>query len=201
MENDEQEKEIVNPALKTIPVEKKKKPLWEFVRFAILSLLIVVPFRAFVAQPFVVSGSSMVPTFQSGQYLIVDEISYRLREPKRGEVIVFKPPKNPSVYYIKRIVGLPGETIKIEGKKIIIKNDEYTEGFELKEPYIKVEPPRNFEKTIPKGEYFVMGDNRGASSDSRSWGTLPKNLIIGRAYLRLFPLAEASVLPGDYQDY
>jgi signal peptidase I len=152
----------------------------------------------FVMQPFIVSGSSMFPTFKDGQYLIIDELSYHFREPARGDVIVFKPPMNLKTYYIKRIIGLPGETVIINGANIIIKNEVHPEGFILTQPYIETPSDDKVEKTLGPDEYYVLGDNRTASSDSRYWGTLPRKDITGRAFLRLFPFTQVSYLPGEY---
>src|SRR3989344_8155579 len=102
--------------------KSNKQSFWELARFALMAIAIVVPIRIFIAQPFFVSGSSMVPTFQDGQYLIIDEISYRFREPVRDEVIVFKYPKDTTKFFIKRIIGLPNETLTIHGNKVMIKN-------------------------------------------------------------------------------
>lgn len=171
----------------------------EFVRFVFIVLIIVVPIRAFVAQPFIVSGHSMDPTFADGEYLIVDEISYRFHAPARGDVIVFRPPQDENRFYIKRVIGLPGETVTIEGATVIIQNESGDESFPLEEPYIQ-KPGRDGKRswTLKNDEYFVMGDNRRESSDSRSWGALPEHEIVGRAYLRLLPLRSIDILPGKY---
>lgn len=185
------------------PKEHRKESIWDILRFALIALVIVVPIRIFVAQPFIVSGSSMVPTFQNGEYLIVDELSYRIKDPIRGDVIIFKYPNDETKYFIKRIIGLPGETIKIHKDQITIINDANPEGFVLVEPYIK-EAMRNqtpLTRTLNDSEYFVMGDNRSASSDSRTWGNLPEDNIVGKTFLRLFPLKAISVAPGIYNDY
>lgn len=197
--NDEQN------TLKSVEDIKSKDSgsFWELVRFALIALIIVIPFRLFVAQPFKVSGSSMIPTFQDQNYLIVDEISYRLEKPKRGDVVIFHPPgQNKSIYYIKRVIGLPGETIKISGSTVTIINDDHKDGFVLDEPYVKNKSTSdNMEKTLGSSDYFVMGDNRPWSSDSRSWGVLPIENIIGRAFLRLLPIKEISAFPGEYNNY
>lgn len=181
-------------------IEQKKSSIWETVKFVALALLIVTPIRMFIAQPFIVNGSSMDPTFATGQYLIVDEISYRLHTPKRGDVIVLRYPRDPKKFFIKRIIGLPGETVEIDGGAVTIRNAEHPEGFELSEPYIMYPKNDTLAKTMGTGEYFVMGDNRAASSDSRYWGTVPEDLIVGRAFLRLLPIASAAVLPGEYNN-
>ena len=172
------------------------RALREIVTLVILALLIVVPIRVFIAQPFVVEGLSMFPTFGDHDYLIVDEISYRIGDPERGDVIIFRYPGNPSVFYIKRIIGLPGETVRIErGAVAITKVDGSTLTFD--EPYVVTEDATyTLTSTLGAGQYFVMGDNRPKSSDSRVWGPLPKEDIIGRAYLRVFPFDKAGVLPG-----
>lgn len=166
-------------------------------RFALIALLIVIPVRWFIAQPFIVRGTSMVPTFENNEYLIVDQVTYRFEEPKRGDVIIMRYPKDPKTFFIKRIIGLPNETVEIQGKRVIIRKDG-VEAFTLNEPYLEVERTRNEYKsyTLGSDEYFVMGDNRYASSDSRSWGNLPKEDIVGRAVLRLFPPSRITVLPG-----
>ena len=179
------------------------KNTWDMVKFAVIALLIVIPVRMFIAQPFIVSGESMFPTFHDGQYLIVDEISYLTGEPHRGDVVIFKYPGDTSRYFIKRIIGLPNEKIVIENSTVKIINKEHPEGFVLGEPYIKekftnVDKPIDTYETKDK-EFFVMGDNRNRSSDSRFWGILPRNLMTGRAYLRLLPYDQMSFLPGDYK--
>ncbi len=143
-------------------------------------------------QPFLVSGASMEPNFGSGNYLIIDEVTYRFREPERGEVIVFRYPDNPSTYYIKRIVGLPGEKVEIRKGSVYIFNNEYPEGFLLEESYLPLEAktPGTAMAELSPYEYFVLGDNRNYSYDSRSWGNLPKENIIGIARLRLLPITE-----------
>lgn len=140
----------------------------------------------------------MVPTFENGEYLIIDELSYHFESPVRGEVVVFKYPKDPSKFFIKRVIGLPGETVSIDGNKIsITSNNETTE---LDEPYIENESSGNLTVELGEDEYFVMGDNRPASSDSRSWGPVEEDLIKGRVLLRLLPVARASVKPGDFSN-
>lgn len=176
-------------------------PIWEVIKFFVLAVIIVFPIRMFVAQPFIVEGLSMDPTFNTGQYLIVDEISYRFSEPERGDVIILKYPKNPSKYFIKRVIGLPGEKIVIDGNTIRIYHEGNPIPEKLAEPYVthEVSPDRNFkfeEIQLEDDEYFVMGDNRGASSDSRDWGPLQENFVVGRALVRLFPVASAAVNPG-----
>ncbi len=179
--------------------EKKEGLLAEIVRFSLVALLIVLPVRLFVAQPFIVSGASMETTFSTGQYLIVDQLTYHFDEPKRGEVIVFRYPKDPSKFFIKRIIGIPGDTVTIAGQGVTITNTEHPEGVLLDEAYIlHMKPNATLTEVLGKGEYFVMGDNRDASSDSRSWGVLQRDKIVGRAFLRLFPVTKIGTFPGEY---
>jgi len=164
--------------------------IWEIVKIAVIALIIVVPIRAFVFQPFFVRGASMEPNFHDFDYLIVDEISYRFAEPKRGDVIVFYNPSNNSQRFIKRVIGLPGETIRVSEGKVSIKND--ADFFILDETaYLSesTKTPGNREMLLEQDQYFVMGDNRGLSLDSRSFGALEKSLIIGKESFRLWPLS------------
>lgn len=176
-----------------------ENPFWQdFFKFIVIAAFIIVPVRAWVAQPFIVSGPSMEPTFRDTEYLIVDEFSYHFREPKRGEVVVFRNPEDHSKFFIKRVIGLPGETLAIRDNKVFITRAGTTE--ELGEPYL-AEALTTPNKTLEVGEdqYFVMGDNRLFSSDSRRWGFLPRELIIGRALVRLWPPTRLTVLPGFYE--
>ena len=178
--------------------EKEEHPLTEIVRFSLIAILIVIPIRMFVAQPFIVSGASMDNTFHSGEYLIVDQVSYYFDQPKRGEVIVFKYPRDPSKFFIKRVIGTPGDTISIIGNVVTIANEENPDGFVLDEPYIKsMRPGASLTETLGAHEYFVMGDNRDQSSDSRTWGVLQESFVVGKVFLRLFPPGEVSYLPGS----
>ena len=164
--------------------------IWEIIKIVIIALVIVIPVRYFLFQPFLVSGQSMEPNFENGDYLIIDEISYRFREPQRGEVIVFRYPDNPSKRFIKRVVGLPGETVEIkDGKVTVIKNN--TETLDESQYLPKgLETQGDIKISIPEDKFFVLGDNRTVSLDSRYWGLLPRKNIIGRVYLRLWPFKE-----------
>ncbi|MDD2696592.1 MAG: signal peptidase I [Candidatus Pacebacteria bacterium] len=164
--------------------------IWEIAKIVIIALVIVLPIRSIVFQPFFVKGDSMTPNFENGDYLIVDEISYKIRDPQRGEVIVFKYPNDTSQRYIKRIIGLPGETVQVENGQIVVYNEEGGKILQESE-YLSpsVFTPGDTRITLGENEYFVLGDNRAASSDSRRWGSLPKEDIIGRALLRAWPLA------------
>ncbi len=168
--------------------------IWETAKVVALSLLIILPIRYFIIQPFFVRGESMIPSFNDKDYLIVDEISYRMGEPKRGEGIVFRFPQDPSQYYIKRIIGLPEETMEIKDGIIVIYNRDNPAGFTLKEPYLTETTTGNVKIKLDEREYFVLGDNRDASSDSRRWGPLYRHLIVGRAWLRVWPFNNAQAI-------
>lgn len=170
--------------------------LVEIAKFTVISILIVAPIRFFIAQPFIVRGESMDPTFANGQYLIVDEVTYYNNLPQRGDVVVFKYPKDESKYFIKRIIGLPGEKIKITDGKVSVLPVSETEWKDLNEPYIQDLSFENVSATLGTDEYFAMGDNRSNSLDSRIWGPLPKKNIIGRVLVRLFPFQEIGLFPG-----
>jgi len=198
----EKQKEEVLDLKDKVIVEKKKskgQSFWELVRFAIIAIIIVVPIRIFIAQPFIVSGSSMFPTFKDGQYLVVDELSYELGNPKRDDVVVFKYPNDTTKYFIKRVIGLPNETVKIDGSDITIINKEHPEGFKLDQPFVQNKSSNEMTYTLKADEYFVMGDNRIASSDSRYWGPVPRKLMVGRVLLRLLPINNIGVMPGNYK--
>lgn len=181
-----------------------RKSFWgEVLQIIIISVIIVVPFRIYVAQPFLVSGPSMDDTFANGQYLIVDELTYNLRNPARGEVVIFRYPLDQTKYFIKRVIGLPDETIQIKNDTVTIcKPDCETDKnkFTMVEPYVKkdLSPPRPDTTYVLKAdEYYVMGDNRAVSSDSRVWGPVKRNLFAGRPFLRLFPFNFLSIFPGQ----
>ncbi|MCK5027000.1 MAG: signal peptidase I [Candidatus Pacebacteria bacterium] len=178
--------------------------IWEVIKFFFLALIIVAPIRFFIAQPFIVHGASMDPTFATGQYLIIDEISYRFEEPKRGDVVVLRYPKEPNKFFIKRIIGLPGETLTIKNGNVTITDKNTEIPFAIEEPYVihtKTDHSDDeiieLSNTESNREYYVMGDNRAASLDSRSWGTLPERLIVGKALIRLFPFDKIDIFPGQ----
>ncbi len=171
--------------------------LKELLVFIALAALIVLPIRLFIAQPFVVEGQSMSPTFENGDYLIVDEISHKISPPKRGDVVVFRFPGDTSVFYIKRIIGLPGEKVHISRGTVTVTRVDGTT-LTLDEPYVRMEdatysPDRN----LGPGQYYVLGDNRANSSDSRVWGVLPEEDIMGTPIVRLLPITETQWDPGD----
>lgn len=179
-------------------IKSKSQSFWELVRFALIALVIVIPIRLFIAEPFVVSGSSMYPTFENGDYLIIDKVSYELGTPRRDDVVVFRYPGDTTKFFIKRIIGLPGEIVDIKGSEVKITNKENEEGFTLDQPFVKNQSENSTHFVLKEDEYFVMGDNRSASSDSRYWGAVKENLIQGKALLRLLPVNKVDFWPGYY---
>ncbi|MCL4358467.1 MAG: signal peptidase I [Patescibacteria group bacterium] len=169
----------------------RKLKLFQFLETLFLVLLIVLPIRFFLFEPFFVVGQSMEPTFHSFDYLIVDKISYRFEKPQRNDVIIFRPPVDPSVFYIKRVIGLPGDTVIIQNGHVYIQNKHHPQGYELQEPYLPSTDttPGNGVFKVTAGHYFVLGDNRAASYDSRRWGLLPAQNIIGKVELNLVPIS------------
>lgn len=166
--------------------------IWDLVKVFAISLAIILPVRYFIAQPFIVQGSSMEPTYHSGEYLIIDEVSYRLNQPERGDVVVFKYPKDTTQYFIKRIIGLPGERIRIQNGGVIVYNKESPQGLFLNEEYLQsknITNPIGSNETLTLGseEYYVLGDNRLQSSDSRFWGPVHRKNIVGKVFVRAFP--------------
>lgn len=163
---------------------------------AFLVIVVVIPIRAFVVSPFIVDGASMHPTFENLDYLVVNEIVYRFKAPERGDVIVLRYPANPSVFYIKRIIGLSNEKVSIDRGVVTITTAD-GETLALSEPYMVNEDATYTKDVLLKeDEYFVMGDNRPNSSDSRVWGPLPRKDIVGRVDLRLLPVDEIGFFPG-----
>lgn len=194
-----EEIKLENKPEETAKEKTNWQSFWEVVRFAVIALVIVIPIRVFIVEPFVVSGSSMFPTFKNGDYLIIDKISYELGNPKRDDVIVFRYPKDQTKFFIKRIIGLPNETVDIKGNIVTITNYLHKDGFKLDEPYIKNIANSDTHFELKSDEYFVMGDNRSASSDSRYWGAVKKKLLVGKALLRLLPIGNINIFPGKYK--
>ena len=164
----------------------------EVVKVVIISLAIIIPIRYFLIQPFYVNGASMEPNFYDNEYLIINEISYRFSAPKRGDVVVIKSKMNEKEYLIKRVIGLPSEKVEINGGKVYIYRSDQTEGKELKETYLpnNTVTAGNFLINLKNDEYYVLGDNRASSLDSRSFGAVKKNEIVGRAWIRAWPFSK-----------
>lgn len=162
---------------------KAASALKEFAETIIVALVIFLLLQV-VVKNFRITGDSMLPTFRDGQFLLVDRLTYYFTDPKRGDVIVFRYPRNPAEDFIKRVIGLPGETVNIADGQV------YINGIPLVEPYVNGVPTtiyRGQPVTLDAGEYYVLGDNRRYSSDSRVWGPVPRDNIIGRAWLCYWP--------------
>ncbi|MEK7147899.1 MAG: signal peptidase I [Patescibacteria group bacterium] len=201
--------ETTSPTSQNASRDKNSSNFWkELFKLVVISILIVIPFRLYIARPFIVDGASMYPIFKNGQYLIVDEVTYHFQTPERGSVLIFQYPKDTCEpftkqlmdkkrsscrKFIKRVIGLPGETVSIRDGKVTIINNDHPNGFTLDELYVQLPKEDSANYIVGQDEYFVMGDNRAASSDSRIWGTVPSRDIIGRPFLRVYPI---SILPG-----
>ncbi len=162
----------------------------EVLQIVAISAAIIIPIRYFLIQPFYVKGASMEPNFYDHEYLIIDELSYRFHHPERGQIIVFRYPRDPSQFFIKRVIGLPGETVEVSNNQVIISNTDHPNGVALQEPYIGERPTNGKERiTLGEDEYWVMGDNRDESMDSRSFGAVRRSAIVGRVWVRGLPLS------------
>ncbi|MDD4271594.1 MAG: signal peptidase I [Patescibacteria group bacterium] len=177
----------------------------ELIKVVVISLAIIIPVRYYLIQPFYVKGASMEPNFYDKEYLIIDEISYRFHEPARGDIIVFRYPRNPEEYFIKRVIGLPGEKVQIKDGFVYVYNKENPLGVKLDEPYLNSGDKTyglNEETTaLSDSEYYVLGDNRNASKDSRSFGPVDKKLITGRVLLRGWPFNRIDVFSAPQYSY
>jgi signal peptidase I len=166
--------------------------LLEILEIAIIAIVAVFIVRTFLVQPFLVSGTSMYPNFQNGDYVLVDELTYRIRPPERGEVVVFHDPQDYTTYFIKRVIGLPGEKVTLMNNTIMVYNDAHPKGFALDESYLPAgtDTSGNATYNLSSSTYLMFGDNRPFSYDSRSWGPLPTKNIVGLVRIRLWPLNE-----------
>lgn len=174
--------------------DEYKPYIIELLKIAVISAAIIIPVRIFLIHPFIVKGISMEDTFSNNDYLIVNRLTYRLNEPQRGDIVVFKSPLNLKDHLIKRVIAIPGETVEIRNGYIFVKNEEFPDGKLLDESlYLDADvltyPEGAF--TLDDGYYFVMGDNRGASMDSRLFGPLHESLIVGQAWVRGWPFNKA----------
>ncbi|HBP00124.1 MAG: hypothetical protein UU48_C0001G0113 [Candidatus Uhrbacteria bacterium GW2011_GWF2_41_16] len=166
----------------------------EIIQILVFSAAIIIPIRYFLIQPFYVKGASMEPNFYDHEYLLIDEISYRFREPKRGDIIVFRYPRNPSEFFIKRVVGLPGETVEILDGVVTLYNNEHPNGIRLEESYLSgAYTPGRIKYVLGSDEYIVLGDNRDASLDSRAFGPVKRDELVGRVWIRGLPLNRAGI--------
>ena len=168
-----------------------KSVLREIIETVVLTLVIFFLIQT-VVRNFRVVGTSMEPNLHNGQYLIIDKISYRLGEPKQGDVIVFEPPNRPDEDYVKRVIGLPGDLVEIRSGQVFINNELLDEPYIVRPGAYSMQPRR-----VGVDELFVLGDNRNSSSDSRNWGMLPQDKMVGRAWISYWPPSQWGVIPRD----
>ncbi|KKW42271.1 MAG: Signal peptidase I [Candidatus Magasanikbacteria bacterium GW2011_GWA2_56_11] len=170
----------------------------ELIKIALLAGITIGLVRYFLFKPFYVKGQSMEPNFQERDYLIIDEITYRFRSPVRGDIIVFRSPVN-NDHYLKRVIAVPGERVKVEGDKVIIYNKEHPQGVVVEEAYISEPTPGSVSYVLDDDQYFVLGDNRDASFDSRRFGPIDENDMVGRVWFRGWPFSRAGTFaPPTY---
>lgn len=174
----------------------------DFLETIVVAMSIFVVVYLFLVQPHEVKGSSMEPTFHNNEYILTDKISYKFGSPKRGEVIIFKSPTNPDVDYIKRVIGLPGEKLKVEKGHVYINDELLSEVYLRDSTLLFPGSPlqEGVDITVPSNHFFVMGDNRPHSSDSREFGPISKQLIIGRAIIRYWPITVIGYIPAARYD-
>jgi len=182
------------------------RKIWEFAKIIIVCLVIILPIRWFVVQPFYVKGASMEPAFHDHEYLLINEIGYRFHDPKRGEIVVFRYPQNPQEYFIKRIIALPGEKVEIKDNGVWIYNDSHPDGFKLDESAylaanVMTYNPKEEVVSLRSGEYYVLGDNRTASKDSRSFGVVNRSFLTGKVWVRALPFSQATVFHNPSYQY
>jgi signal peptidase I len=179
--------------------------VWDLIKVVCVSLAIIIPIRYFLIQPFYVKGASMEPSFYDHEYLIIDELSYRFREPVRGDIVVFKYPKDPTQFFIKRVVGLPGEKIEVRDGYVFVYSIDGAKKYLLDELNYLPETTRTQGDrawTLGADEYYVLGDNREHSLDSRSFGPVKREFVVGRVWLRGWPISRATVFsPIDYPQF
>ncbi len=176
--------------MKAKRTKKQKSPLREWVESIISAIILTLFIITFIAQSFIVDGTSMVPTLEHNQRLLVDKLTYRFRDPSSGDIVVFKYPANPKEEFIKRIIGVPGDSVAIADGKV------YVNGTVISEDYILDKTNRGFSPNIvPPDHYFVLGDNRNNSLDSRDprVGFVPRENIVGRAIWSYWPLSRIGI--------
>jgi signal peptidase I len=174
------------------PKSRTKSAFREVVETIVFTLLIYFLVRTFLFENYRVVGSSMFPTLEDNQFLVVNKLAYRLQQPQRGDIIVFRDPHDKERKLIKRVIGLPGDVLEVRQGQVFV-NDQ-----RLEEPYIQ--DPARYSRppsSVPDGQYFVLGDNRNNSSDSSNWGTLPRENIVGKAWLSYWPPPLWGVIPHE----
>jgi len=185
--------------VRAAPRRGSRSTIREYAESLIIAVLLALALRTFVVQAFVIPSGSMLPTLQIGDYLLVNKLVYRFRPIQRGDVIVFKFPRDESQDFIKRVVGLPGETVEIRGRHVLINGRELTEPYAMYQEPPEFRPPAGTQVSrtvIPPGHLFVMGDNRDNSLDSRAWGLLDRAKVVGEASIIYFSF-RSEAIPHD----
>lgn len=168
--------------------------LWEMIKVVAISLAIILPIRYFLVQPFYVKGASMEPNYHDYEYLIIDELTYRFNEPQRGDVVVLRNPSNPREYFIKRVIGLPGDMVTVANGKVSVNGEELDESAYLDDT-VATYTSAKATVTLEDNQYFVLGDNRPVSHDSRRFGPIDESEFIGRVWVRAWPFNRFAVFP------
>ncbi len=177
-----------NSAVEKVKTSTEENPVIEIVKTLATAFILAIGIRTLVAEARYIPSSSMEPTLEINDRLIIEKISYRFKTPQRGDVVVFSPTdklkeQNFKDAFIKRVIGLPGETVEVRGEKV------YVNGKALREKYIEEAPEYTYGPvTVPQGQYLVLGDNRNNSYDSHYWGFVPRKNLIGRAIVRFWPI-------------
>jgi signal peptidase I len=188
IENIQDKEELVKTEVEEIKKSSSISEAISFIGYLVVFAIIFAAIRLFVIQPFIVEGQSMEPSFENYNYLITEKVSFYFSQPQRGEVVIFHPPDSPSINYIKRIIGLPGETVEVKNGGV------YVNGTRLDEPYLASneetlsDQATGTKVTLGQDQFFVMGDNREHSRDSRELGPIPKGNIVSRVWFRLLPI-------------
>ncbi|EKD56458.1 MAG: hypothetical protein ACD_58C00181G0001 [uncultured bacterium] len=171
--------------------------IYELIEVFVLSASVFFVVYMFLGQPHQVKGNSMVPNFHDGEYLFTDKVTYRRRPPAYGDVVVFKAPINENYDFIKRVIAIAGENVMVKGGKVYVNSRQLDESKYLPDNYMTDAGQflrEGEDYTIPANNIFVMGDNRGHSSDSREWGPVPLDNLVGSAFFRYWPVKEAGLI-------
>lgn len=178
-------------------IKRAVAALFDFLQGIVVILALMVMVYLFVMSPQEINGASMEPNFYNGEFILTNKVEYRVGNPKRGDVVIFKSPKNKDIDYIKRVIGLPGDTVALRHNAIYVNGNKLEEAYLTPGVVIFGESylHENQEVTIPQGKYFVLGDNRPHSSDSREFGPIAKENFIGKAFLRYWPFSQFGTIP------
>lgn len=177
-------------------IKRAAAAVFDFLQSIVVILAIMVMVYLFIMSPQEISGASMEPNFHNGEYILTNKIEYKLHEPQRGDVVIFKSPRNPDIDYIKRVIALPGEQVRVSRDTIYINDKPLLESYipSTTNTYGGSFLTENQEFVVPKDKYFVLGDNRQHSSDSREFGPVGKEEFIGKALLRYWPFSEFGLI-------